>query len=62
MTQKSIKSQTTPSLYSHPTTAEMRPSRTAIIIAHIKELSIFIGVSIVMWFVITITLSFVIGG
>lgn len=62
MTQKSIKSQTTPSLYSHPTAAEMRPSRTAIIIAHIKELSIFIIISIVMWFVVTVVLSFVIGG
>ena len=62
MTHKSIQSQTTQLLYRTPTAAEMRPSRKAIIIAHIKELSIFIGVSIVMWFVVTVVLSFVIGG
>ena len=62
MTQKSIKSQTTQLLYRPPTAAEMRPSRTAIILANVKEFAIFIGISIVMWFVVTIALSFVIGG
>ena len=62
MTQKPIKSQTTPSLYNQPTAAEIRPSRTAIILANVKEFAIFIGISIVMWFVVTIALSFVIGG
>lgn len=62
MTHKSIQSQTTQLLYRTPTAAEMRPSRKAIIKANLKDFALFIGVSLVMWFVITFLLSFIVGG
>ncbi len=62
MTHKSIQSQTTQLLYRTPTAAEMRPSRMAIIKANLKDFTIFIGVSLVMWLVVTFLLSWAIGG
>lgn len=62
MKHKSIKSQTTTILRQAPTAAELRPSRIAVIMANVKDFAIFIGTALVMWFVITILLSYVIGG
>ena len=55
-------SNTKPVLFQPPTLAEMRPSRRAQLKADAKDLCLFIGVSLVMWFVITVFLAFVIGG
>ncbi|EPF73810.1 hypothetical protein F945_01969 [Acinetobacter rudis CIP 110305] len=62
MKQKSIKSQTTPILRQAPTAAELRPSRIAVIMANVKDFVLFIVLALVIWFVVTIALSFVIGG
>lgn len=62
MKQKSIKSQTTPILRQEPTTSELRSSRIAVIIANVKDFVLFIAFALVIWFVVTIALSFVIGG
>ena len=55
-------SNTKPVLYQHPKPEEMRLSRRAQLEADAKDLCLFIGVSLVMWFVITVFLAFVIGG
>lgn len=49
-------------LYQHPKPSEMRPSRRAQFKADAKDFGLFMGVSFVMWFVITVFLAFVIGG
>lgn len=62
MKHKSIKSQTTPILRQAPTAAELRPSRIAVIMVNVKDFVVFIALALVIWFVITVVLSFVIGG
>lgn len=55
-------SNTKPVLFQHPKPQEMRRSRRAQYKADAKDLVLFIGVSLVMWFVITVFLAYVIGG
>ena len=55
-------SNTKPVLYQHPTTAEMRTSRWAIIRANAKEFAIFAGTAAVLWFIITFVLVGLFGG
>lgn len=62
MKQRTTQSQTTQILRQHPTAAELRPSRIAVIMANAKEFAIFISMAVVIWFVITILLSYAIGG
>ena len=53
---------TKPVLYQHPTEAEMRTSRLAIIWANAKDFAIFIITALVLWFIVTMLLTFVFGG
>ena len=55
-------SNTKPVLFQPPKAEEMRPSRRAQLEADAKDFGLFMGVSFVMWFVITVFLAFVIGG
>ena len=55
-------SNTKPVLFQHPKPEEMRRSRRAQLLADAKDFGLFMGVSLVMWFVITVFLAFVIGG
>ena len=55
-------SNTKPVLFQPPKAEEMRPSRRAQLEADAKDFGLFMGVSLVMWFVITVFLAFVIGG
>lgn len=56
------KSQTTTVLFQHPTASEQRVSRRGVIIANIKEFSLFILIAILCWLVISFFLTFVFGG
>ena len=53
---------TKPVLFQHPTEAEMRTSRLAIIWANAKDFAIFIITALVLWFIVTMFLTFVFGG
>ena len=53
---------TKPVLFQHPTEAEMRTSRLAIIWANAKDFAIFIITALVLWFIGTMLLTFVFGG
>lgn len=55
-------SNTKPVLYQHPTAAEMRTSRRAIIWANAKEFAIFAGTAAVLWLIVTMFLTLVFGG
>lgn len=55
-------SNTKPVLFQHPTEAEMRTSRLAIIWANAKDFAIFIITALVLWFIVTMLLTFVFGG
>jgi len=55
-------SNTKPVLYQHPTAAEMRTSRWAIIWANAKDFAIFAGTAAVLWFIVTMFLTLVFGG
>jgi hypothetical protein len=53
---------TKPVLYQHPTAAEMRPSRLAIIWVNAKDFAIFIITALVLWFVVTVVIMAMFGG
>ena len=53
---------TKPVLYQHPTAKEMRTSRLAVIWANAKDFAIFIITALVLWFIVTMFLTFVFGG
>ena len=53
MKQKSISSQTTPILFQHPTTAELRPALRSIIWANLRDFALFLGLAFICWLVIT---------
>ena len=53
---------TKPVLFQHPTEAEMRTSRLAIIWANAKDFAILIITALVLWFIVTMLLTFVFGG
>ena len=55
-------SNTKPVLFQHPTEAEMRTSRLAIIWANAKDFAIFIITALVLCFIVTMFLTFVFGG
>ncbi|MFN4108538.1 MAG: hypothetical protein ACK4GH_04830 [Acinetobacter johnsonii] len=55
-------SNTKPVLYQHPTPAEMRPPRLAIIKANLKDFGIFVLTALVLWFVISVAVMNVFGG
>lgn len=55
-------SNTKPVLYQHPTAAEMRTSRWAIIRANAKDFAIFAGTAAVLWFIVTMFLTLVFRG
>lgn len=55
-------SNTKPVLYQHPTPAEMRTPRLAIIKANIKDFGIFVLTALVLWFVISLAVMNVFGG
>ena len=56
------KSQTSERLYQHPTPAEMRTPRLAIIKANLKDFGIFALTALVLWFVISLAVMNVFGG
>ncbi len=53
---------TKPVLYQHPTAAEMRTSRRAIIWANAKDFAIFIITALVLWFIVTVAIMTLFGG
>lgn len=53
MKQKPIASQTTPILFQHPTTTELRPALRSIIWANVRDFALFLGVAFTCWLVIT---------
>ncbi|RKG55262.1 hypothetical protein D7V64_02830 [Acinetobacter cumulans] len=55
-------SNTKPVLYQHPTAAEMRTSRWAIIWANAKDFAIFIATTLVLWLIVTFVLVGLFGG
>lgn len=55
-------SNTKPVLYQHPTPAEMRTPRLAIIKANLKDFGIFALTALVLWFVISLAVMNVFGG
>ncbi len=55
-------SNTKPVLYQHPTPAEMRTPRLAIIKANLKDFGIFALTALVLWFVISLAVMSVFGG
>jgi hypothetical protein len=55
-------SNTKPVLYQHPTPAEMRTPRLAIIKANLKDFGIFALTALVLWFVISLAVMKVFGG
>ena len=55
-------SNTKPVLYQHPTPAEMRTPRLAIIKANLKDFGIFVLTALVLWFVISLAVMNVFGG
>lgn len=62
MKQKPISSQTTPILFQHPTTAELRPTRRSIIWANVRDFTLFTVLAFLFWVVITSILMAVFGG
>lgn len=52
---------TKPVLYQHPTAAEMRPSRWAIVWANAKDFAIFIATALVLWFIVTVVIMAMFG-
>ncbi|RZG64159.1 hypothetical protein EXE25_17655 [Acinetobacter bouvetii] len=54
-------SNTKPVLYQHPTAAEMRTSRWAIIWANAKDFAIFIATALVLWFIVTTVIMAIFG-
>lgn len=56
------KSQTTARLYQHPTPAEMRTPRLAIIKANLKDFGIFALTAFVLWFFISLAVTTMFGG
>ena len=59
MKQKPISSQTTPILFQHPTTAELRPALRSIIWANVRDFALFLGLAFICWLVITAILMLV---
>ena len=55
-------SNTKPVLYQHPTPAEMRTPRLAIIKANLKDFDIFALTALVLWFGISLAVMNVFGG
>ena len=55
-------SNTKPVLYQHPTPAEMRTPRLAIIKANIKDFGIFALTALVLWFIVTVVIMAMFGG
>ena len=55
-------SNTKPVLYQHPTAAEMRTSRWAIVWANAKDFAVFIATALIFWLVITSILVGLFGG
>lgn len=53
MNQKPIFSQTTPILFQHPTTEELRPALRPIIWANVRDFALFLGIAFICWLVIT---------
>lgn len=62
MKQKPISSQTTPILFQHPTTAELRPALRSIILANVRDFALFITLAFICWVIITTGLMTVFGG
>ena len=56
------KSQTTARLYQHPTPAEIRTPRLAIIKANLKDFGIFALTALVLWFFISLAVTTMFGG
>ena len=56
------KSQTTARLYQHPTPAEIRTPRLAIIKANLKDFGIFALTAFVLWFFISLAVTTMFGG
>jgi len=59
MKQKPISSQTTPILFQHPTTVELRPALRSIIWANVRDFALFLGLAFICWLVITAILMLV---
>lgn len=55
-------SNTKPVLYQHPTPAEMRTPRLAIIKANLKDFGIFALTALVLWFIVTVVIMAMFGG
>ena len=55
-------SNTKPVLYQHPTPAEMRTPRLAIIKANLKDFGIFVLTALVLWFIVTVVIMAMFGG
>lgn len=55
-------SNTKPVLYQHPTQAEMRTPRLAIIKANLKYFGIFALTALVLWFIVTVVIMAMFGG
>lgn len=55
-------SNTKPVLYQHPTQAEMRTPRLAIIKANLKDFGIFALTALVLWFIVTVVIMAMFGG
>lgn len=53
MKQKPISSQTTPILFQHPTSAELRPALRSIIWVNLRDFALFLGLAFICWLVIT---------
>ena len=53
MKQKPISSQTTPTLFQHPTTAELRPALRSIIWVNVRDFALFLSLAFICWLVIT---------